>query len=170
MPTLVSLAGGSPFTGMPQEPCRVINCTPSTSSDILCLCVPAWGSCLGNLRLVSRDTRLKAGGGSSPGSGQGSFSAGLPVHIGMKVALLHVAQSYTLESQHQGSFHCPSMARSMFYFFPHSPRGSKAILPSQQGQKNVGQMALSAARVRQLDVSSGVARCLQCSWRRWGLS
>lgn len=81
----------------------------------------------------------------------------------MKVALLHVAQSYTLESQHQGSFHCPSMTRSMFYFFPHSPRGSKAILPSQQGQKNVGQMALSAARVRQLDVSSGVARCLQFS-------
>lgn len=68
MPTLVSLAGGSPFTGTPQEPCRVTNCTPSTGSDILCLCVPAWGSCLGSLRLVSRDMRLEAGGGSSPGS------------------------------------------------------------------------------------------------------
>lgn len=40
MPTLVSLTGGSPFTGTPREPCRVTNCTPSSSSDILCLCCP----------------------------------------------------------------------------------------------------------------------------------
>lgn len=104
---------------------------------------------------------MEAGGGSPPGSGQGSFSADLPVHIDVKVALLRVTQSYTLESQHQGSFHCSSMASSMFFFFfLHSPRGAKAILPSQQGEKNVGQMALSVARVRQLDVLSGAARCL----------
>lgn len=115
MPTLVSLAGGSPFTGTPQEPCRVTNCTPSSSSDILRLCCPCpWimsgepptgfkGYEVGGWRrLISR-------------SGQESFSAGLPVHIGMKVALLLVTQSYTLESQHQGSFHCPSMASSIFF-------------------------------------------------------
>lgn len=133
------------------------NCTPSSSSDILCLCCPCLWIMSGEpptgfkgyevggwRRLTSRECsgKLQCWPSRPHWRESGPVTCDTELYSG-------VSTSRLLPLSQHGQQHV------LFFFFLHSPRGAKAILPSQQGEKNVGQMALSVARVRQLDVLSG---------------